>query len=526
MADFNDDELDKGFRRVIEGKSIEPPASLWADIRISALERQLIRYQSLTLWFKGAIGALSALLVGTGYFIYQTPKIAPLLPKEVSVVTKTDTVFVTQKVYVDRPVFVYAKSTPPTPNEFANNLNQSEAANDVAEADNNLTKGTERDSETTNARFRPNGLLKNSSRTKKDTDKAATLSDNFFNGLAGRKQKQNAFTENSNGNIKNTNFLKQKGEGQSNGTIEINHLAEENALLRIELGSVDFLEPMPIQPGLTFGIPRINFHSSAKTAASLPKIKVPLVNKLSVSAYVMPKGNNIDVRRGEPNAFKYGNEELGPGVVAGLRAGIKLTDRWSVLAGVEFDVTHFGDGNHRQLLTAELINGTYGYLYRTALGTVEIPTEKLVAPIQVGSVIGLEIRGSIHRFGLTVPLSVRYDVWSKRFRFLQQVPMKVQFYGLLSGYWQIPLLQEGHVEIFENTGRQLPGELTKFQNLHSSFGVNIGIGTELGIGKRFHVFAEPTYTQGITSVVRGMPLRSVTNSFGVKVGTKWNIKKQ
>jgi hypothetical protein len=371
-----------------------------------------------------------------------------------------------------------------------------------------------------------NDLTKNSKQIKNEIAKAEAVPGNVSNKSGGKKWKQNSLGIKPIGNGKTTNYLSQKGELPENEGTENNQSGEENALSRLQSRTVDFLEPLPIQPEPSFGIPKINFHSSVKTTGSSPKIKVPLVNRLSVSAYVMPKGNNIDVRRGEPNAFKYGNEELGPGVAAGLRAGIKWTDRWSVLAGIELEATRFGDGNHRQILTAESINGTFGYLYRTALGTVELPDEELSTQAQAGSVVGLEVRESIQRYVLNLPLSVRYDVWGKRFRFLQQVPMKLQFYGLLSGYWQVPLLQEGHVEIFESTGRQLTGELTKFQNLHSSLGINLGMGTELGIGKRFYVFLEPTYTQGITSVVRDMPLRSVTNSFGVKVGTKWNVKKQ
>ena len=71
MADFNEDEIDKGFRRVIEGKNVEPPGSLWANIRISVLERQLIRYQCVNLWLKGTVGVLATLLSGTA-FLYLT----------------------------------------------------------------------------------------------------------------------------------------------------------------------------------------------------------------------------------------------------------------------------------------------------------------------------------------------------------------------------------------------------------------------------------------------------------------------
>lgn len=501
MADFNDDELDKGFRRVIEGKSIEPPASLWADIRISALERQLIRYRSLTLWFKGATGVLTALLGGAVYFICQVPKPAPPLPKEVSIVTKMDTVYVTrtEKVYIDRPVIVYT--------EKSNYLIESPGANSE------------------NRRFGANHLVNDSKHIKNEAETGEKMPVNLATGSALSTWKQNESATSLIGNTANMAFLSRKRGELDNGTVKSNQSTQENAISPGESGTIDFLEPLPIQVTSSF-TPKINVNPLVKTTANWFKTKKTFVGKLSLSGYLTPKWNSIDVRRGEPNAFKYGNEKLEPGAAVGVRAGVKISKRWSLLAGIEVEGTRFGDGNHRQILTAEPINGTYGYLYRTALGTVELPDEDFSVQAQAGSVVGLEIHEYIQRYVLNLPLSIRYDVWSKRFRFLQQLPMKLQFYGLLGWYWQLPLLQEGSVDIFENTGRQLTGELPKFHNLHSSFGVNVGLGTELGIGKRFHLFVEPTYTQGISSVVRDMPLRSVTNSFGIKVGTKWSFKKQ
>ncbi len=56
------------------------------------------------------------------------------------------------------------------------------------------------------------------------------------------------------------------------------------------------------------------------------KIRTPLPERLSLSAYVSPDWNKLDVRRDEPVAFKYGDEELPAGILAGIR--VKLGAKW------------------------------------------------------------------------------------------------------------------------------------------------------------------------------------------------------
>lgn len=505
MADFNEDEIDKGFRRVIEGKNVEPPGSLWANIRISALERQLIRYQSINLWLKGTAGVLAALLSGTA-FLYLTQNAPPLMKKEVVTITKTDTVYLTKtkRVFVDRPIVVYIEKSNGT-NSF-NNLEQNE---ETGTADNNLEKEQNTQS----------GLITNLN-TRQNSIERSKNKLNITHGKTSKRSEQNYPIKNQIGNGKSNTSLPPL-RSRENG-----ELVEESPVHASEAFTVDYLEPLPIAPNAPLRLPLIKHHSTSKTMAKLPKVRTPLIDRLSLSSYVSPQWNSVDVRRDEPKAFDYGDEELQVGVTAGLRAGIRLSEKWLLLTGVEFNGTSFDDRSRRQILNAEAINGRFGYMYRTALGTVEIPAEKLSSPAQSGSMVGIEIHEPIQRYVINVPLLVRYNVWDKQFRFLNQVPMKLQFYGLLGGYWQIPIRQEGKVEIFENSGREFTSELTNFQNLRNSYGVNIGVGAELGVGKHFNLFAEPNYSQGISSVVSDMPIRSVVSSFGVKIGAKWNFGKQ
>ena len=235
------------------------------------------------------------------------------------------------------------------------------------------------------------------------------------------------------------------------------------------------LNARPLDQGRTLRMPRIRYRLPATYVPKVPKIRTPLSERLSLSAYVSPSWNTLDVRRDEVGAFKYGDEELQAGVVAGLRTSVKLAGKWSVLAGVEFGQNTFDDGNRRQILTAETLAGQTALLYRTALGTVEIPPNLLSAPAQPGDVVGLEVHEPIQRTVLNLPLSLRYDIWGKKFLLLEKLPLSFNVYGLLGGYAQLPLRQEGKVEIFEDQGREFTGEVTNFSNLRPSYGLNLGV---------------------------------------------------
>jgi hypothetical protein len=273
-------------------------------------------------------------------------------------------------------------------------------------------------------------------------------------------------------------------------------------------------------------MPKPRYRGLFAPVPDITKLRTPLSERISLSAYVSPDWNKIDVRREEPDAFTYGDEELLIGVVAGLRASVKLSKKWTVVGGVEFGGSSFDDGNRRVVLSTETINGETGYQYRSALGTVAIPSKLLSSVPRPSDAIGLEIHEPILRYSLSLPLSFRYELWQKHYLFLGQVPMNLQIYGIFGGYWQVPLRQEGKVQIYESSGREFTAELRHFQNLRSSWGIQAGVGTELGIGRHFNFFIEPTVSRGLTSVVENMSLTTTLSNFGVKVGTRWSFEKR
>jgi hypothetical protein len=513
MTDFDEHELDKGFRRVVEGKSIEPPPSLWANIRITALERQLIGYQSAALWFKGTMGILAALLGGTGYLLYEAKNkpitIQTIVQKQIVNIIKTDTVYLTQteKVYINRPIYVQATNP-----EINTHLTKHKASDDNITSNNTLIENNETDQKISTIGKPNNGKVLNKTTARFSINKSKNKSNKAeFTTLMAQNQSSNNFKNKHNST---TNVGK---------VLNLSNVLEQSESTTAHVvNTIDFLEPLSMQVYEPVAVPTIKY----KLAQSNPKkteANIPFIDRLSLSVYASPEWNAIDVRRNEPKAFNYGHEELQAGLTAGLRADVQVARKWSIRTGLEYSVTGFDDRNRRQSLLAENIDGRLGYLYRTALGTVEIPASMLSAQAQAGSEVGVEVQQPIQRQVLNIPFSVRYDIWAKPFRVLNRVPMKIKLYGFLGGYWQILLGQKGSIQIFEDSGRQFTSDLSRFQNSTNSYGINIGLGAELAVGRRFSLFIEPNFSKGISSVAKNMPIRSTISNFGTKIGLKWYL---
>lgn len=554
MAESEEHEFDEGLRRIAEGQGVEPPPALWNGIRIAALERQLIRYHSAALWFKGIIGVLTVLLGVTGLLLYKASNEPNNQVAKAVVPAKADTVYVTrtEQVFTDRPVVVYVEK------QSANNQSENLTANPNLDDKTNtlissrqnsqFAKGQSGNLSQIDAGEKPAMNGKNQMISAENL--AATKSDNSTLENSKTNAELNSLPEEGNGKSpirqksteksSTTSFTENSGERSKVSSLENKNAAGEEALFenshensqenRLVL-DVTRLKRLTQKTRHTFRLPKIMYQNPLQVQAAVPppkvaKIRTPLPERLSLSAYVSPDWNKLDVRRDEPDAFKYGDEELQAGILAGVRVGLKLSDKWSLLAGAEFSGSSFDDGKRRQVLAAERVNGQTGFPYRTALGTVVIPAELLSSPPVANDRIGLEVHEPILRYALNLPLALRYDIWRKRFSLLNQVPLRFAAYGLLGGYAQIPLRQEGKVKIFEASGREFEAELTGFQNLRPANGLSLGAGAELGVGKHLSIFIEPTYTQGLSSVVKDMPIRTTIRGFGVKLGAKWGFGKK
>ncbi|OIN57027.1 hypothetical protein [Arsenicibacter rosenii] len=66
---FDDNELDEAFRSALDDRRMPVPPAVWANVRATALEKQLIKTRILNNWLRGATALLAACLALALYFL-------------------------------------------------------------------------------------------------------------------------------------------------------------------------------------------------------------------------------------------------------------------------------------------------------------------------------------------------------------------------------------------------------------------------------------------------------------------------
>lgn len=598
MSDLDENELDKAFRMGIEGQHLEPPPSVWKAVRSTALESQLIKYQTANLWLKCITGVLTVLLSGTTYLWYQAAKSPDATPQvQIITQTKTDTVFVphTEQVFVpiqsqthiekekiqvaenqdilanevnleNQGTIQPSKET--TPNgqgvsvnktslikEQTNTSKASEIAKQKEKTDQEPEKITQ-ESSAENTAISSTVLSKEadkinnvpSAKTKKLLDKKApsdlVVKESVNSQVGNEPYTQPKLVKNSNAKAKRTNNLQEKTTGNQslisdNPSIEYgnqnssasidNQVVIEGDASQAEFKRLNIarLQALPYHFEIEANVPKIRYRTYQKPSVPirLPKQGLSLLERISVAAFVAPEWNNLNVRRNEPRAFDYANQVIKAGNMIGLRLGVQLSERLSVVTGLEYSKFEVEEKDKKVLLKAENVNGKPCFVYRTALGTVQIPVQDLGYQPRYGDPLLLESRGFQNTTFWRVPLGVRYDFLNTHLK-TENAKKGVGFtlYGLSSMNLTIPNQFNTSVEIFVPNGKEVKKNLSNFENTQPSLGFQAALGAEMGFGRHFRVLMEPAYFHSVTSIVKDMPITSLRSSFGLKFGAKWQFK--
>ncbi|MFN8353776.1 MAG: hypothetical protein U0Y10_05010 [Spirosomataceae bacterium] len=593
MSGFDENELDNAFRMSFEGKELEPPPSVWKAVRTSALEHQLIRYQSMNLWLKGITGALTVLLGGTSYFWYQAAQQAKQTPTaQVITVTKTDTVFVpntqTERVFVAVPApsepvadasitKVERQSDPNLSNESLSNdptptttLNSTHTTDEVASVlpeskNSSVAKVSQRNSPValplTPAEATTPLTKEENSTAQKDIASAAPFTKSNVNGTT--EQPENETVESSKTTSKkasrrneqlvsnqlNTaktakNRLNQQSpvadssplyapttDASSGSVNPVANSAETEAQAPVPLLAsmrVEQLKSLPYQFEFEQKEHKVRFRSALKPSIPIKLLRprTPFIERLSLSAYYSPEWNDLSIRRDEPTAFGYANQDVSNGSAFGLRIGVKLSDRWSVQTGIEHSSFSFEEKEKYQFLRAEDKNGRLCFVYRTALGTVEVPFQQLNYQPKPGDPLRIENRGLQHTSAWRIPVTFRYNFLDKTWQAPNSSPLTIRIYGLGGVSITMPKDVNTTLEILAPNGRESIGTLNDFQNLQTAWGFNLGAGAEIGLGRRTFLWVEPNYNQNLSSFVKDMPITSSVGTIGLKMGLKWEFARK
>ena len=545
MSDFDDNEIDKAFRANFEGRGMNVPPSVWANVRAMALERQLIQVKTVNTWLKGLSGLLGAGLALTLYFLgSQSAK----TPTSVSSQPKTDTIYLTRTDGGLRVSHDSERATQPkTP--------ETEPVNPIP-----TTKSTAYTQKSTSSLPEPKIA---STHTDVSTDYPATGSgDQRFPLPAsvptpGATSSKRAATNSSNPELPGHTLLvsdklpthEREPQGRQYRSDGRALVAQRYPLATPSLptqnaGSLTTTAPasepiamdrqqraiMPLVALSTYGHPQFrlptipSLSTPSHAQASKPTVlRLSPLNKLSLSAYYSPEGAAFDDKHDghQGNLHDESNHQISQTI--GLRVGLRITPNWQLLTGLEYNRLAFDNHRDTESLTAELVNGTPAFTYPTAFGTAVLPNSQLAFTPKAGDVISIDNQTDKRASLWRVPLAVRYNFWTKTGRASSAHPLRFRVYGLLGGAFTMPQRQEIRLLV---TG---PNLITTSVRVMANTGwksavtFQTGVGVSLSFGQHVGFFVEPTYGQVLTHFGSTQSDTEKPGYFGVRLGAGYQF---
>ncbi len=526
MSEQDPHKLDETFRSMIERMSFEPPTANLDGMRANALQLHLGRLRTENGWLKAALGAVLLLLGSSGYLLLKGTASASLRQESIAqnsrTIKQTDTVYITrtERVYIRVPIPESIDDGPDAvQNDYEEPDNQSETSNNPETVSNEET-----------ATLHPKiGVYKNRSFDSKDIIK------NNRPGSSKRNiTKNQPFGQNSNRRKlgetieSNGQDLTENQAPTENNLPPANDLNDtDEALKGDELNELnpEFLAPLNYSNVPHLNIPKIHYTLKNQPTAKPKKPRQPFSNRLSMSVYFSPELNSLHLRRDQIDAFEYGHEKITGTQVAGMRVGVKISDKLSLLTGLEHQSIRFEhSGLSKETLIAQDVNGQPTFFKKTVFGTAQIPGDFYTSNPTAGSSIVIEGDEDNSVQSLRIPLAFKYDFYARKLPWLEQKNMGLKLYALVGGYWATPTKQQMKAEIYEPDGHDFYTTLTHFQNTKSHFGLNAGVGAEIRYGQHWHLFGEPYYQSDISSRVQNLPLRTFVGGFGCRFGLKYQLK--
>lgn len=528
MSEQEPHKIDETFRSMIERMSLEPPASNLDGMRANVLQVQLGRVRTENGWLKTALGVAMLLLGGSGYLLTKNTasnsslKQVPLAQKT-TIVNHTDTVYITrtERVYIRVPIPEAIDDGPdlaqPGKDEFVDN--QFNSNKDSETLLNEKTATLNQD---------------DISRQTDDTPKTKAQKRDTFAKNGYKKAKNQPISTNANTakRTENEDLKAQDGDAEAiaitnNNAPSSNLVPVSNAIAKVEtkLLNLDFLEPLGYSTDPQLKIPKIHYSPRNQTVTKPKKPRTPFIERLAVSAYYAPEFNQLHLRRDQLEAFEYGHESITSTQAVGLRTHLKLSNKLSLLTGIENQTINFEhSGLNKEPLIAQEVDGQPTFFVKTVFGVAQIPNGDYTSNPVVGSSVIMEGDDDNFVQFLRVPLAFKYDFYNQRLPWQARKNIGLTLYALGGGYWSIPTKQKMKIEVYEPDGHDFYTTLRHFQNTKTHFGVNIGVGAEINYGRQWYIFGEPYYQTSMNSMVQNLPIRTLIGGFGLRFGLKYQLK--
>ncbi|MDI9867026.1 hypothetical protein QM480_21985 [Flectobacillus sp. DC10W] len=465
MSEQESNDIGKVFRSAIDGLSMTPPKAVWENLRMMALQTQIIRYQSINRWLTIYATIVTLLLGGAIIEHFSHSNLEFSITQKNKLVYQTrlvhDTITVTKVIY--------------------NNIEKSK--DEIPEIEINNNTQISHLPKSTNSL---NPLVYDSTFTTKSTN-AITDSTSFFVEPH---------------DVEHAEVISQK-------TV-INTIHSKPYSL--------FIHHIPLA-----SIPYWQYKPQNAPSEKPPKLKIPLKNRLAASVFYAPELGDLIVYRSTPDAFNYGNETIEKAYTWGFRASIDLSHRVSIATGIQLSTIQFAGAVRKASIQPELVNGQLRYLYKTVFGVANIPTNEMTTEPAVNNPISVEMEDEHSVSFVNIPLSVRYNAFSLKLTKGTRNQRYISLYGIGGVNYHIPSSQLMNIEVYESDGHDFYTTLRDFSNTQSYWSYQLGIGAELELGRSTSVWVEPYYNRTINSFVKDLPLQSNLQNTGMKFGLKWHF---
>ena len=575
MNDFDENELDKAFRQSIEGQHLPPPPGVWKQVQASALQRKLIHYQQVNTFLKVLSGSLAAVLAVVGYLFWKQAE-------NRQAVVKTDTVFVNptrtdslpKKAITDTtaqqnhfsdsitqttshdPNLTLPENTETTPHYTEKNK-LSETAPDASKEQNNALENTPTHTQHKDFNIPKNQknkyqVTENQDITQKNTDKPITktekqkpvIQQNTEEITQLQKKKSNTEILTA---VENETAVKEKKTkpvqpaltepsqkqrlhqtqkdptarqpGDTRPYFQTPDSLQEIALLQPKaLQMPDTLLALKVPERLVMPSQQVAT-TSKKEPEKAKKSLLPLLDRLSLSIYGSPDGNQLRVQESRPSGTILFRQATSGGLTAGLRVGFRVGQRFSLLSGLEYSRFSYSDGQPFQTLEAGEPHDKPGFVYPTILGAGVLSPDMLGFNPRPGERIQVQVKSPVQVSYWQVPLGLRYTFWQKTLGYRT----RLHLYALAGGYLTFPKSQQADLEVRVPFGREYPVKVSHFEFTKPSWGLQAGAGAEISFLNRLWFFAEPGYARDAASLVSGIPVDTYRSRLSLKMGVSWHF---
>jgi hypothetical protein len=494
MSENEQNKTDNIFRKKFEEMLFKPPKANLDELRANVLQASLQDKVTQNKMLKGSLAVISLLLGGCIYALWnnQDTPITNKMTEKLTRIYVRDTIYITkyENKYIKTPIYIYPKENIDK-KLYASNQKQLNESNENELAKNFQNNDIEGNLMPRNTSSIEKGILQNS---------------NDFKSLGGSKQ------GNSDGNT--------LGKAFENGKVELNNYEQ----LKINF---EYLKAKQNESNIAWNLPKVKVKPKNIPAGKPLRDKMPFLDRLSLGLNGGFEANKADVRIQAIEAFGLGDEEINNTSNVGVRVGMQLSKKVSILSGLEYQKINFEhEGAHKEQITA--VKGADGnplFLRHTVFGIAELPLNKMTASPKVGSFVNVEGEEGHFITAFNIPLLLKYQFYEKVYSTHHNFS-GIKFYGIGGVKFAIPYRQKLEIEVYEPNGNDFYLQLTHFKNVNRYSAINLGLGIEYKFNKKTQVYFEPYYQSSLNSLVNIMPVKTFIKGVGIKFGVNYSFTKK